>query len=407
MKKILYYDNWDKGYRNFLRLDPIFKVKGFETLLLHTTSFIHKIDEIETAIEGMNLRDISYYKTNKIRNIILKENPSAIVMLNLSFMIDRAIVQICKDLNIKIFHLSHGMLIPSESIQVVKNHIKKSGGNKLRSKLNKKNKYALYNYLVEVNSVSKAFNFFKTAIVDHTKFTQFPKYSSELEVNKSFVFYPSDLKVMVENFGFPKEKIEVVGNPELDAFYISEIHPKAKFCSEELNLSNHNYIAYFDDGLSEEVHGWDSQKWLLFLKDIVAITNEKNHKLIIKLHPRRDISTCVDFFKEHQIKIITDVDFKNFIYHSKFVVSHFSSVLVYALLLNKKIKSPRWDLSENLEEKYPKTIVEYFYDREKFKNTFDDVEVNLENVKAYLDEHVAKVDGKASLRIVDGILKHL
>lgn len=407
MKKILYYDNWDKGYRNFLRLDPIFKEKGFETLLLHTTSFIHEIDEIETSIEGMALRDISYYKTNKIRNIILKENPTAIVMLNLSFMIDRAIVQICKDLNIKIFHLSHGMLIPSESIQIVKNHIKKSGGNKLLSKLNKKNKYALYNYLVEVNSISKAFNFFKTAIVDHTKFTQFPKYSTELEVNKSFVFYPSDLKVMVDDFGFPREKIEVVGNPELDIFYNSEIQPKDKFCNEELNLSNHNYIAYFDDGLSEEVHGWDSQKWLIFLKDLVAITTEKNYKLIIKLHPRRDIATCIEFFKEHQIQIIKDVDFKNFIYHSKFVVSHFSSVLVYALLLNKKIKSPRWDLSENLEEKYPKTIVEYFYDREKFITTFNDVEVNLGSVKAYLNEHVGKVDGKASLRIVDGILNYV
>jgi len=407
MKKILYYDNWDIGYRNFLRLDPIFKEKGFETLLLHTTSFIHEIDEIETSIEGMALRDISYYKTNKIRNIILKENPTAIVMLNLSFMIDRAIVQICKDLNIKIFHLSHGMLIPSESIQIVKNHIKKSGGNKLLSKLNKKNKYALYNYLVEVNSISKAFNFFKTAIVDHTKFTQFPKYSTELEVNKSFVFYPSDLKVMVDDFGFPREKIEVVGNPELDTFYNSEIQPKDKFCNEELNLSNHNYIAYFDDGLSEEVHGWDSQKWLIFLKDLVAITTEKNYKLIIKLHPRRDIATCIEFFKKHQIQIIKDVDFKNFIYHSKFVVSHFSSVLVYALLLNKKIKSPRWDLSENLEEKYPKTIVEYFYDREKFITTFNDVEVNLGSVKAYLNEHVGKVDGKASLRIVDGILNYV
>jgi len=407
MKKILYYDNWDKGYRNFLRLDPIFKQKGFATLLLHTTSFIHEIDEIETSIEGMDLRDISYYKTNKIRNIILKENPTAIIMLNLSFMIDRAIVQICKDLNIKIFHLSHGMLIPSESIQVVKNHIKKSGGNKILSKLNKKNKYALYNYLIEVNSVSKAFNFFKTAIVDHTKFTQFPKYSSELEVNKSFVFYPSDLKVMVEDFGFPKEKIEVVGNPELDAFYNSEIQPKANFCKEELNLSNYNYIAYFDDGLSEEVHGWDSQKWILFLKDLVAITNEKNFKLIVKLHPRRDISNFLDFFKEYQIQIIKDVDFKNFIYHSKFVISHFSSVLVYALLLNKKIKSPRWGLSKGLEEKYPNNIIEYFYKRELFIDTFDEVEVNVSKIQKYILKSVGIVDGKATRRIVDGIIKQL
>jgi hypothetical protein len=406
MKKILYYDNWDKGYRNFLRLDPIFKKKGYETLLLHTTSLIEPIQEIEREFEGLHFRDISYYPSLRLKKIIQQERPSAVVMLNLSFMVDRAIVKICKELQIKLYHLSHGMLIPADSIDVVKNTIKESGGNNLFSKFNKKNRYALFNYLIELKSIPKTISFFLNAVKNHTQYTQFPKYTKELEVNKSFVFYPSDYEIMVNEFGFPKEKIEVVGNPELDAFYNTKIKDKIDFCKKELKIDSENYIAYFDDGLSE-VHAWDSNKWMLFLKDLNDVIQKKDHQLIIKLHPRRDINDCISFFKENNIKYILDVDFKNFIYHSKFVVSHFSSVIVYALLLNKKIKSPRWGFSEGLEEKYSKEIIEYFYQKKNFETTFLETVVDEVSTQKYILESIGKVDGKSSERIVNGVLKKI
>lgn len=39
MKKILFIDPIDKGYRNFLRLNNQFVKKNYETLLVHTTSY--------------------------------------------------------------------------------------------------------------------------------------------------------------------------------------------------------------------------------------------------------------------------------------------------------------------------------------------------------------------------------
>ncbi|MEN8775963.1 MAG: hypothetical protein ABF263_00450 [Polaribacter sp.] len=406
MKKILYYDNWDKGYRNFLRLDPLFKEKGYETLLLHTTSFVEPVKKIEKEIEGLKFRDLSFYKTIRLKSIIKQESPDAIIMLNNSFLIDRALIKISKTLNIPIFHLSHGMLIPSDSIQVVKNIIKKSGGNNLFTKFNKKNRYALYNYFIELSSISKTINFFFKAIKNHTQFTQFPIYSSELDVNKSFVFYPSDLDIMVNEFGFPEEKIEVVGNPELDAFINSELKYKKEFCKKELNLYSEDYVSYFDDGLSE-VHGWDSEKWMLFLKDLNGIILEKKHQLVIKLHPRRDISDCITFFKENNIKYVLDVDFKNFIHHSKFVVSHFSSVIVYALLNKKIVKSPRWGISKGLEEKYPSNVVKYFYKKEIFDADFFETEINDQIIDDYLLKSIGHIDGKARKRIINGIIKYI
>lgn len=406
MKKILYYDNWDKGYRNFLRIDPLFKEKGYDTLLLHTSSLIDEDVLVEKQIDSLSFRDISYYKTLRLKKIIKKENPSAIIMLNLSFMIDRAIVEICKELKIKLFHLSHGMLIPVDSINTVKKTIKESSRKNFLSKFNKKNKYAFYNYLLEIKSFSKTVNFFLSAIKNHTEYTLFPKYTSELEVDKSFVFYPSDYDVMVNEFGFPKDKVDIVGNPELDFFYNSKIKEKTDFCLNDLCLEQTNYIAYFDDGLSD-VHGWSNEKWMSFLNDINDVVVEKEHQLVVKLHPRRNINECVSFFKEKNIKYVLDIDFKNFIYHSKFVVSHFSSVIVYALLLNKKIKSPRWDVSKGLEEKYPTEIVDYYYFKNSFKETFLNVDTDVSLTKKYLLKSIGRVDGKSIERIVDGVIKDL
>jgi hypothetical protein len=402
MKKILYFDNWDKGYRNFLRLDAKFKENNCETVLLHTTSWGEKNTKKEKVVENLIFRDISYYNTCRIKKCILQEKPTAIIMLNLSFIIDRTIIKICKKLSIEVFYLSHGMLIPIESINDFKASVIKNKS--LLSRVNKNNIYRVFNYIIELKSISKIIIFFRNAIKTPTEYSIFPKYSYELDVKKAFVYYPSDFNTMVNEFGFPKNKIEIVGNPELDSFYNTKIKDKKEFCVNELNIETENYIAYFVEGLSDG-NNWVTKKWILFLDDLNQAITKKEHQLVIKLHPRRDITNCISFFNNNNIKYILDVDFKNFIYHSKFAVSHFSSVVLYALLLNKKVKSPRWGISIGIEEKYPKEIVEYFYSKRNFENTFLEVNVNKETTEDYLLKSVGKVDGKSIDRIVNSILK--
>jgi len=82
-----------------------------------TSSFRHKIKENETTIENLRIRDISYYKTKLIRKVIEKEKPSIILIINLSFVFDRAIVKIAKKNNIKIVYLAHGSLTNPESFE--------------------------------------------------------------------------------------------------------------------------------------------------------------------------------------------------------------------------------------------------------------------------------------------------
>lgn len=412
MKKILYLDNWDNGYRHFLRLDSKFKEKGYETLLVHTGSWVGKESEIwvdkevevEKSIDGLNIRDISFYKTNRIRKVIETEKPYAIVLINLSFIVDRAIVKICKTLNIKVFYLAHGKLITAKGQETVKQNMKDYGKSKLQSKFTKKNRLALYNYFIEMKSISKFFGFFYKSFKDYTQFTAFPKYSDELKATKSFVYYPMDYSVMVDTFGFPEDSVQIVGNPELDAFYNTKIKEKETFCNNELKIENHNYVAYMDDGLSA-MRNWDSLKWMNFLDDFNTILDKHKLQLVIKLHPRRKIDDCLDFFKEKNIKYFYDLDFKNYVNHSVFTMSHFSSVIIYPLLLGKSVKSPRWGLSEGIEENFPKNIISYYYEKDDFEKNMFNLEVNEDEIKNYLSESLANYDGKAIERIINEVLK--
>ncbi|MFY0712115.1 hypothetical protein J1D01_00430 [Seonamhaeicola sp. NFXS20] len=400
MNKILYFDNWDKGYRNFLRLDLGFKEKGFETLLLHTSSLIFDDVEKEKEIDGLKLKDISFYKTKRIKKVFKYEKPDIVIILNLSFLIDRAIVKICKDLNIKIFHLSHGKLIPKDSISVVKSIVEKENKFGLLSKISKKNVFAAFNYFSEYPNPIHFFKFINKAIKNPMEYTLFPRFSDELEVNKSLVYYPSDYEIMINEFGFPEHMVEVVGNPELDNFFHAKILDRDFFLKNHLNIESNKYVAYFDDGLAL-IYGWDTSKWLSFLEDLNEVLIKENLKLIVKLHPRRDITDCVSFFEANNIKYFYDIDFKNLINHSLFVISHFSSVIIYALLLNKIVKSPRWGLSEGLEEKYPEGIVTYYYNKLDFEQKLLNVDVNEESIKNYLFDSIGKVDGNAIPKIIN------
>lgn len=403
LKKILYFDNWDKGYRNFLRLDSKFKANGFQTLLLHTTSLTEKVDNPEKQIEGLTLRDLSFYKTKRLKKIILKESPSAVVLLNLSFILDRVIIRICQDLGISVFYLAHGRLITIDNMGDVKAAL---GKGSLFSKIKKKNIVSIYNYILGLKSLSEIVSFFKKIIKNPTEFMILPKYCKELDATKSFVYYDSDHELMTKEFGFPKNKVQVVGNPELDGFFNTEIKDKEIFCAQELTIKSNKYVAYIDDGMSS-TYGWDNEKWFEFLTEINEILKINSLELVVKLHPRREVDVLKSFFIENNITYFQDLDFKNYLHHSLFVISHYSSTIVYALILNKKVKSPRWGISEGLIKQYPEQVVEYHADKKTFETSLFNVEVDKSLIQNYVLNSIGEVDGKSIDRVVDEILKNV
>lgn len=391
--KILFIDPIDKGYRNFLRLNGKFKERGYETLLVHTTSFHHPIKDKEYQIGGLILRDISYYKTKLFRKVIEQEQPALILIVNLSFVLDRAIVNIAKKKNIKIVYLAHGSLTnPTEFDKARENLDKKIKGNARRI-FSKKNFYGLCNYLDSQKNKEKipAFITLMKGIVAHpAQYLTLAKYDKELDVDLMMVYENKDKKLLTEKMNFPKDKIKVVGNPEISEFINLPIQEKETFISS-IGIQTKDYVLYLDDGLVANKI-WTRDEWYSHLISITNILQKRQMQLVIKLHPRVNLDEHMEFFIENKESIIpiVNADFKNLISHSKLVISHYSSTIVYALLFHKRVVIPKWtENSKSLTNKYPDGVVHYCQNINEFENEIRNYTINergTENINKYLEE---------------------
>src|SRR5699024_1250840 len=94
-------------------------------------------------------------------------------------------------------------------------------------------------------------------------------------------------------------------------------------------------------------------------------------------------------YKDYIIPIV-DVDFKNLLYHSQSVISHYSSTVVYALLFHKRILVPKWtENSNNLTNKYPESVVTYCESINKFEQILDEHKISsgsIEKINTFLKE---------------------
>lgn len=414
VSKILFIDPIDKGYRNFLRLNGKFNECGYETLLVHTTSFHHPIKDKEYQIEGLKLRDISYYKTKLFRKVIEQEKPSIILMINLSFVLDRAIVNIAKKKNIKIVYLAHGSLTnPSEFDNARKNLDRKIKGNAKRI-FSKKNFYGLCNYIDSQTAKEKIPAFIKLVkgIAAHpAQYLTLAKYDRELDVDLMMVYENKDKKLLTEKMNFPKDKIKVVGNPEISEFINLPIQEKSTFISN-VGIQTENYVLYLDDGLVANKI-WTRDEWYCHLISIANVLQKGQTQLVVKLHPRVNLDEHMAFFLENKESIIpiADADFKNLIFHSKLVISHYSSTVIYALLFHKKVIVPKWsENSRALTNKYPDNVVHYCQDINEFENEINNYTINeedTENINKFLRETGMNTSLNSIDLIVDSILSIL
>lgn len=361
MKKIVYLDIWEKGYRNFTRIDDDFVKEGFSTLLVHTGSFYKKETPKEQRLGSLLVRDIRFYNTNLIKNVIKRERPDVIIMLNLSFIFDRAIVNICKSMGIKLVYLSHGKLISPEFVHEEAEKLNTTIWKNSGRVFCKKNLLVLTNYLSSLKGFHILTNPLRLILGIMRKpssFLTFPKYTEELEANLMLVYSDQDKELLATNFGFPEKRIKVVGNPEITSFMRAPSLSKGSFLQQIGLNETCNYAVYLDDGLVCDKMV-TAEQWQENLSEIVQITDSLGLKLIIKLHPRTNREDYLSFFESRKIVSINDCDFKNLLEHAEFVISHLSTTIIYALLFNKNVFIPYWGIFADLCKNYPEEIVNY------------------------------------------------
>jgi len=408
-KKIVYFDYWTVGINNFKLVDQSFKDRGFETKLIHLNSWRGIQEPIFQEIQGINCYDIKYYNTNLLFKVLKEEKPIAVVMLNASFITDRTIILACKKLGIKSIYLMHGSELSEEfiddGIRLINKTLKK---NRIKKAI-KHIRGTVWNYLYSIANYDQkyiyqlhAYKVLLKTFINPAKYLLFPPPAFDLQPDLTLVYGISEKEFYKKKY---KSAIKVVGNPDLDK-YFQEIdslkEDKELFCKTNNIPLNKPYITYIDEGLVEN-KTWDNEYRINFFTNINKACSEAGFHLVIKLHPKTAKGpnrASFDLLKD--VTIISQVNFPKLIYFTDLCISHYSTTLIYPILLDKPVLVPRWDNSSNLLTIYTNKEVTFIHSLDEFKQCIKN-KIYTYDRREYLANNVPYMDGKTSERIANHI----
>jgi hypothetical protein len=411
-KKILYFDYWTIGIKNFKLFDEHLKAHGFETKLIHLNSWRRIEGPIHEIIEGIECYDVKYYDTIYLHDILKKENPVAVVMLNASFVTDRTIILSCKKLGIRCVYLMHGALTREEfideNIKSINHNMKwvkfKRGAHHLkRTALNYLNSAFKYNNgILTFHPYKVLFN----TLMNPGTYLHFPPPAFDLRPDLTLVYGLSDYKFYTKRFQLPEESVKIVGNPDLDQYfrligYLGQ--DKGSFLESHHIPNDKPYITYIEEGLAED-QLWENEYRIQFLQEIGVVCKEAGYHLVIKLHPRTARGPYFNTFSRlKDVTILTNVNFPRLVYFSDKCVSHYSTTLIYPMLLNKPILVPRWAQSAEVFNLYSEKEVTFVPTLKKFKSLIRQHNFNYDRSE-YINNIVPFQDGKTAERIANNII---
>lgn len=221
---------------------------------------------------------------------------------------------------------------------------------------------------------AKALNIKSMAILDHwvNYGVRFSKYGlDEIEkFDKKCEFLPDYIIVMDEfakqemaKDGIPQDIIYPLGNPHFENLIIQSKN-MANIHSEFAN--NDNFLITFASEPYTEDYGKGNEKQVL--KDLIDVVQDKNVKIIVKLHPKEEFSKYAEFKDLPNIILDKNTPSIEAIMASDLIISMTSMFLIEGMILGKNILSYQPD--EISPDKFILTrnkILPFVKDKDDFK----------------------------------------
>jgi hypothetical protein len=424
MKKILFFDNWTKGIHNFTPIAKSLEKLGWETLLVHRGSWEHdKNRPIEENINGLLCRDISYYKTKLVYNILKIEKPSCVLILTSNFIMDRAVIIAARSLSIKSIFLMHGVRsVTKGAIIHQKTFTNVSLNRKRWGKAKKYLSYTLPNYFFSGMKEDKLFLLKGKSLLlilkmffNPSKHMMFPPISNELHCDLALVWDKAHKTLFEKEYGYPKNKIKMVGHPPLDyVFKFLRNPPKYNkqntFFIEYPFLFDKKYCVYLETASVETGSvGWTEETRINHLQEIATICKNAGFELIIKLHPTTKKMHIKKYFSiVKKVRVISQINLTELIYWSKYAIGQTSTTNDIPIVMGKPLLIPAWGISESKSRigltksvmskicKTPEELIDCLSDN-KIESINEEIKNN------YFDSFITYTDGNSLNRTINAI----
>lgn len=359
-KLVLGFDSWVGGAHNFQRLYSCFKQAGFDLRLLHIGSWggdAHRPDEEEMG--GMPIRNISYYRDQKILDILKNERPCAVLFLSNDVFAHRAVNRYCQMLGIPTVHLYHGLV----GIQSTEN-----------DRIYKVNLISQIFYVLSrvPKGLGKIWPLYAHALhKTHADFQDWKRFASDIvnltmgkyisiaapdsRANACAVYAEADVSHAMKKYGYSRDDVHIVGNPDLSKF---------KLTSELLGITNstartaNDEVIYIDTGLIYAGMVFAGpHDFLAHLTELAKTLGAQGLKLAIKLHPDHHRTNFPDEVAKHGIRVIYDEDFVDSLLKCRAAMVEPSTAALIPSLLGLPVLMVAFGKLQN--QKFGKVLMDY------------------------------------------------
>ena len=425
-KKILFFDSWTKGIHNFSSIANELQKHGYESLLVHRGSWEHDRGRpLEEKIDGVLCRDIQYYRTRFVYSVFNRENPDLVLILTTNYLFDRAVILAARSLDIKTCFLMHGIrAVGEKSVALQKSTPSTALYKKRWLNVIKYIQYTIPNYFLSglLNNWRFLFRIepycllMKLFLKPH-HYVAYPTPSNEIHCDLALVWGNIYKHFFIQEYGYPENRVKVVGHPPLDLVYILLNHPpeeeeKKLFLKTSAISNKRPYCVYLEDGSVEQgSNEWTTRTRIAHLEEIAVLCKKAGKDLVIKLHPSTDRTPIESFFKNNrQVKVVVNIDLNRLIYWSDKVIGQGSTTNDIAIALTKPLLLPAWGISELSSkvtfDRQPSAILCETPDAfVKSLTNNNELENNKSAVRdKYIEDFITLKDGKAVERITNYII---
>ncbi len=402
--KILFFDYWLKGIANFERLVPELRRQGCTDLkMVHVGSWKAPQDKAVHEHDGFVSYDISHYHTYSLLSVLKREKPDVLLILNLYFLMDKALVVFCRKLGIRVVYLEHGRTVSSDR-QSATLQVKEDLRKNFFSKIRVDTAAMLYNYWLSTIVSGKPLRFFTSLyslVKNPASMTTYTSYTDELAVDRMLLYSQDDKTEFVCMRHFPDSNMTIVGNPELDGYVQSAVQDKQSFL-KTIGVRTADYLLYLEGGFVQ-ARVMSKDEWHSLMTVFADICRRHGLTLVVKLHPRTDQSQHQAFFDKEGIVALKRVDFRNIVEHSYAVTSLMSTTITMPLVSGKRVISPRWGSFAGTDKLYQEDVIRYVHTPAEFEQVLMSGEPTCLS-EDHLKNSIGPADGHVIERIVSELL---
>jgi hypothetical protein len=225
--KILGFDSWTGGVRHFERLLPALEALSIQLTLVHISSWGDEPKCMpERKINNLLTRDIAFYGSDSFERVLDIEMPDAVILLSTDTFAHRAFIRYCEQRAIPTLYLYHGLYEVEVGEQGAYTISRPAYVRYVLSKIGKLMRHTLPCYikaLLKTKAKPKDWRRFMSDIyylaIGNNYFIDG---AEDAKTTKCAVYVKADVEHAIRVYGFRREDVIVVGNPDLMQFKVDE-----------------------------------------------------------------------------------------------------------------------------------------------------------------------------------------